>query len=56
MSLVWAGWLDHRFDRFANLIAKISIMLKYKRLNYSIYAYPSPQLTKEEEDILFFGA
>lgn len=56
MSLIWAGWLDHKFDRFANLIAKISIMLKYKRLNYSIYAYPSPQLTKEEEDILFFGA
>jgi len=56
MSLIWAGWLDHRFDRFANLIAKISVMLKYKRLNYSIYAYPSPQLTKEEEDILFFGA
>ena len=55
MSLVWGGWLDHRFDRFANLIAKISIMLKYKNMNYSIYAYPSPKLTEEEKDILFFG-
>lgn len=56
MSLVWAGWLDHRFDRFANVIAKVSIMLKYKDMNYSIYAYPSPKLTEEEKDILFFGA
>ena len=56
MSLAWAGWLDHRFDRFANVIAKVSIMLKYKDMNYSIYAYPSPKLTEEEKDILFFGA
>lgn len=56
MSLAWAGWLDHRFDRFANVIAKVSIMLKYKDMNYSIYAYPSPELTEEEKDILFFGA
>lgn len=56
MSLTWGGWLDQRFDRFANLIAKISIMLKYKDMNYSIYAYPSPELTEDEKDILFFGA
>ena len=56
ISLIWAGWLDHRFDRFANLIAKISIMLKYRRMNYSIYAYSSPILTEEEKDILFFAA
>lgn len=55
MSLAWGGWLDQRLSKFTYAIAKLSVVNKYKRLHYSRFAYPSPQLTDEELDVIYFA-
>jgi len=37
----------------ASAIAKITVRNKYYKLNYSPYAYPSPELTEEEWDLIY---
>ena len=53
MSLTWGGWLDSKLSKFSMTIAKISVAQKYYNLNYSPYAYPSPELTDEEWEVIF---
>ena len=53
MSLTY-GWLNSQLSVITSLIAKINIANKFGKLNYSIYAYPSPELTEEEWEMVFF--
>lgn len=48
------GWLNSKLSTYTSLIMKINMANKFARLNYSIYAYPSPELTEEEWEKLFF--
>lgn len=47
------GWLNSKLSIYTSLIRKINIAWKYYKLNYSIYARPSPKLTEEESEALF---
>lgn len=49
------GWLQSRLSAYTSAIAKINLANKYALLNYSTYAYPSPQLTDEEWEVIFFS-
>jgi hypothetical protein len=42
------GFLNSKLTKWTSLIAKLHITEKYAKLNYSPYAYPSPELTDEE--------
>lgn len=48
------GWLNSKLSIYTSLIRKINIANKFFKLNYSIYAYPSPKLTKEEFEELCY--
>ena len=47
------GWLNNKITKYIGLIKKINIVNKYYKNNYSIYAFPSPQLTEDEQELLF---
>ena len=49
------GWLKSGLSKYTSAIAKINLANKYALLNYSIYAYPSPELTDEEWEVVFFS-
>lgn len=53
LSMCWGGWLEGDLQVLGSLIAKITIRNKYKKNNYSIYAYPSPEITAEEWEVLY---
>lgn len=53
LSLTWGGWLNSNFTKFSNIIAKLSMANKYGKLNYSTYAYPSPELTDDEWNVVY---
>lgn len=42
-----------KMSKWTSLIAKLNIANKFGQKNYSIKAFPSPVLTKDEEEILF---
>ena len=48
------GWLQSKLSKYTSVIAKINLANKYGRLNYSTYAYPSPKLSEEEEELIYF--
>ena len=47
------GWVNNKTTKYINLIKKLEIVNKYYKNNYSIYAFPSPQLTEDEQELLF---
>lgn len=53
LSMCWGGQLDGKLAPEAMLIAKITIRNKYVNNHYSSYAYPSPEITCEEWEILY---
>ena len=56
MSMIWGGRLDFQLSIYTSTIVKCNIVNKYAACHYSIKAYPSPELTKEEMEILFEAA
>lgn len=48
------GWLQSKLSKYTSVIAKINLANKYGKLNYSTYAYPSPKLSEEEEELIYF--
>lgn len=48
------GWLNSKLSLYTSLITKINMANKYAQLHYSTYAYPSPELTNEEWETLYF--
>ena len=48
------GWLQSKLSKYTSVIAKINLANKYGRLNYSTYANPSPKLSEEEEELIYF--
>lgn len=46
------GWINNIGSKYITLIKKIGVVNKYYKNNYSPKAYPSPQLTKEEWQLL----
>ena len=47
------GWVNNKTTKYVSLIKKLEIVNKYYKNNYSIYAFPSPQLTEDEQELLF---
>ena len=47
------GYLGSKLTKWTSLIAKLHIAEKYTKLNYSPYAYPSPELSEEEWELLY---
>lgn len=56
MSMIWGGRLDFKLSIYTSTIVKCNIVNKYAACHYSIKAYPSPELTKEEMEVLFGAA
>lgn len=56
MSMIWGGRLDFKLSIYTSTIVKCNIVNKYAAYHYSIKAYPSPELTKEEMEVLFEAA
>lgn len=56
MSMIWGGRLDFKLSIYTSTIVKCNIANKYATCHYSIKAYPSPELTKEEMEVLFEAA
>lgn len=56
ISMIWGGRLDFKLSIYTSTIVKCNIVNKYAACHYSIKAYPSPELTKEEMEILFEAA
>lgn len=52
MSLTF-GWLSSELSKYTSAIAKLNLAYKYYKLNYSTYAFPSPQLTDDEWELVF---
>ena len=48
------GWLSSELSIYTSAIAKASIANKYGKLHYSTYAYPSPALSDDEWEAVFF--
>lgn len=48
------GWLTSKMGIYSNIIAKATVANKYKKLNYSIYAYESPKFTQQEWEEIFY--
>lgn len=53
MSLIWGGKLNNKLSNATSLVSKINFANTYGRMQYSIKAYPSPALTKDEWEIVF---
>lgn len=53
MSLIWGGKLNNKLSNATSLVSKINFANTYGRMQYSIKAYPSPALTREEWEIVF---
>lgn len=56
MSMIWGGRLDFKLSIYTSTIVKCNIANKYAACHYSIKAYPSPELTEEEMEVLFEAA
>ena len=56
MSMIWGGRLDFKLSIYTSTIVKCNITNKYAICHYSTKAYPSPELTKEEMEVLFAAA
>ena len=52
LNLIY-GWLRSSLGLYSSIIAKTTVAQKYYRLNYSTYAYKSPELTEEEWEEIF---
>lgn len=48
------GWLESKLSKYTSAVAKINLANKYGKLNYSTYAYPSPDMTEEEWELIYF--
>ena len=53
LSMLVAGRLAQKMSPWTSAIAKLMVANKYGRNSYSTKAYPSPQLTDEEWEIVF---
>lgn len=53
MNLTY-GWLKSKLSLYSSTIAKINLANKYGLLNYSVFAFPSPPLSEEEWELVFF--
>ena len=53
LSMLAAGQLAQKMSPWTSAIAKLMVANKYGRNSYSTKAYPSPQLTDEEWEIVF---
>jgi hypothetical protein len=53
MSLIWGGYLEAKFSKYTSAIVKINIANKYGKLHYAPNIYPSPELTKEEWEVIY---
>ena len=53
LSMLVAGQLAQKMSPWTSAIAKLMVANKYGRNSYSTKAYPSPQLTDEEWEIVF---
>lgn len=53
LSMLIAGQLAQKMSPWTSAIAKLMVANKYGRNSYSTKAYPSPQLTDEEWEIVF---
>lgn len=53
LDMYMNGQIAAKLTDWTSLIAKLTIANKYGMKNYSVKAYPSPILTKKEEEILF---
>lgn len=49
------GYLSSDLAKYTSAIAKINQANRYAALHYSIYAHPSPELTEEEWEVIFFS-
>jgi hypothetical protein len=47
------GWLDGKVSKYISIIRKISVANKYGELHYSTTAYPSPEITEEEWELIY---
>ena len=56
MSMYWGGRLQAKLSDWTSAIVKCNIANKYGRNYYSIKAYPSPELTDNEWEIVFRNA
>lgn len=48
-----SGWLNGKVSNYISILRKISVANQYGELNYSIYAYPSPELSDIEWEVIF---
>ena len=53
LSMLATGQLAQKMSPWTSAIAKLSVANKYGRNSYSTKAYPSPELTDEEWEIVF---
>lgn len=53
LNLIWGGLFNHKLSIYTSIIAKGRIANKYGKFHYSTSAYESPELTKEEWELLF---
>ena len=56
MSMYWGGRLQAKLSDWTSAIVKCNVANKYGRLYYSTKAYPSPELTESEWEIVFRNA
>lgn len=53
LDMFMNGRVAAKLSDWTSAIAKLNVANKYGQKNYSVKAYPSPKLTKEEEEIVF---
>ena len=53
MDMYMNGHMQSKLSPYLSIIAKSNVANKYGKLHYSIKAYPSPELTEEEWDIIY---
>lgn len=53
MNFIWGGKFNSRLSLYTETIAKLNLANKYGRLNYSVKAKPSPELTDEQWELIY---
>ena len=48
-----SGWLNGKISPYISIFRKVSVANKYGEMNYSTCAYPSPEITDEEWELIF---
>ena len=48
-----SGWLSGKASIYISILRKISVANKYGKLHYSTHAYPSPELTADEWELIY---